>query len=129
LKTIQEAAGYGGNLDDEDQEYNFRRNDSEFTLGDKEGIKNVDEEKERKVYAGQNLSYENFEEKREKNQKNEEFEERREVWKITPEKIESVIENVNKRRMSPKLSRPALPKSLLSDPEISRIAAIMKGNK
>ena len=130
LKTIQEAAGYGGSLDEEDQEYNFRRNDSEFTLGDREGMRIADEERERKLYGGQILNKdENFEEKREKVQKNEEFEERREVWKITPEKIESVIENVNKRRMSPKLSRPALPKSLLSDPEISRIAAIMKGNK
>ena len=36
---------------------------------------------------------------------------------------------INKKRTSPKISRGSLPKSLLSDPEISRIVAIMKGSK
>jgi C2 domain len=45
-----------------------------------------------------------------------------------PEKAQDQ-EKFNRKRTSPKITRSALPKSLLSDPEISRIAAIMKGSK
>ena len=44
------------------------------------------------------------------------------------QKDEKPKEKASNSRVSPKITRPALPKSFLSDPEISRIAAIMKGS-
>lgn len=137
LKTIQEAAEIsvdGGN----NRESNYERMDSEFTLMDKgekrewEDWRNENEDvKHEWVGRVREKSFEEREEQEEKDRKvdSENFEERRENLRMPVERIESVIENVNKRRMSPKISRPTLPKSLLSDPEISRIAAIMKGSK
>lgn len=129
LKTIQEAAEISVDVG-YNKEFTYERLDSEFTLMDKheknewhewnvereEKSDKVDREKDWQDSEAGEKDFENFEEKREN-------------LRMPVERIESVIENVNKRRMSPKISRPMLPKSLLSDPEISRIAAIMKGSK
>ena len=57
------------------------------------------------------------------------FEDKANLKQSLADKIENPRENLYQKRSSPKLSREAFPKSLLSDPEISRIASIMKGSK
>ncbi|OMJ91069.1 hypothetical protein SteCoe_6426 [Stentor coeruleus] len=124
LKTIEEAARYGENEESKD-------------------YKEIPDEPYENIYKFPESQYGNYGKYSNKGQEfgknneklqeayeplGENYEENNQVWKSS--KItEDIGENFNKNRFSPKISKSSLPKSLLSDPEISRIAAIMKGSK
>lgn len=117
LKTIEEAARFGENEESNDYQ-------------------EIPDDPYQNMYKFPESQYGNYGKYSNKGQEFQEmyelpaekYEESNQVKK-TSQISEDIGENFNKNRFSPKISKSSLPKSLLSDPEISRIAAIMKGSK
>ena len=128
LKTIEEASKYGENehkysdYEEKPVAINEYYQEPEYSQ-----YKNPYQEEKLEKYENEPVYSKNFDSGKH-NYSSPIFEENTPSFEVPSENNSDKSEKFNKRR-SPKVSRVALPKSLLSDPEISRIAAIMKGSK